>query len=415
MTTLTRISYLAWFAASLLAVAVAQSGRGDPVPFEEWLKGGHDAHIEWSLRANSPILGENQRMSVLLQVEVKAAEVEKRPGQYEFVLILQIRDQNQQTYRSHALPIRIRGPVPPDGWATMYQRLYVVPGDYEVAAAVYDTLSKEHSLKRVRFHVASPGRDPLPEMWRDMPRLGFQASAAPAKLWIPLETAQPILVEVIAAQPVMGTQGGNIMARLEVLSQMSVRNGSMGIRVLDLAHRKVLYSQEGDTPLDMHRVGAVLGNRDPRVVHADVLSKYQEGAQFLVEQVRSALERKETEEARVVIVLSAPWDFPKDPEVPVVQAELAPHSRVFYVRCDAAGYIRYTPPATETLNTRTSRPGPPASQPDMSPNLTRIGPDNSDSLARTLKLLPSRIIDVATPTDFRRALADIVREISQLN
>jgi hypothetical protein len=389
----------------------------DSLPFDEWLKGKANAHFDWSLSASHATLSESQRLVVSVFAEIKGDEIRKRPGSGQLVMMMQIRDPENHIYRTRPAQIRVRGRAAPGGSVGWSQRMFLVPGDYDIAAALYDTVTKEHSLKRTRIHIASLNRDPLPDSWRGTPSVVLSPSSQPLpKLFLPMETKRPVRVEVILNQPVMGYQAGNLMARIEVISQIAIKNGSMGLRVLDLAHQKVLFSQESGEPLNMSEIGTVLDRGDPRIVHADVLSKYQEGAGFLVEQVRAALESKGPDVSHVVIVLSAPWDFPKDEGVPAVQAALPPQSRVFYVRCDSAGYTRYIPPPQETLKMRNApRSGPGSGETDTVPNLVHVGPDNSDSLAGILKLLPARIFDVSTPAEFRRALGDIIREIGQLN
>ena len=164
----------------------------------------------------------------------------------------------------------------------------------------------------------------------------------------------------------------------------------------------------------MSEIGAALDRGDPRILHADVLSKYQEGAGFLAEQVRAALESKGPDVSHVVIVLSAPWDFPKDEGVPVVQAALPPQSRVFYVRCDTAGYTRYTPLPSDDLKLRSASNWWTGPIPDMRPGLVHINADNSDSLAGYSQVAARSHFRCVSSAEFRRALGEIIREISQI-
>ncbi len=412
-----RILHLLLLAGLLCSYALPQAPSVESLPFDEWLKGNDNARIDWSLSVTHPTLSESQRLIASVFADVKSDEIRKRSKRGELLAMLQIRDWSDHCYRSLLSSARVRGRAFPGAGATWSARAFLVPGDYEIAVALYDTITKEHSLKRTRLHISTLNRDPLPDSWRGLPSVILSANLATLpKLSLPVETKRAVRVEVILNQPVMGQQGGNLMARLEVLSQIAIKNGSMGLRVLDLAHQKILLSQEGEAPLDMRQVGAALDRGDPRIVHADVLSKYQEGAQFLTEQVRAALDSKGADVSHVVVVLSAPWNFPKDEGAPAVQAAWPPQSRVFYIRCDSPGYNRYTPPPPDDMRLRggitgNRTPGDPAT----SPNLVRISPDNTDSLAGTLKLPPARIFDVSTPAEFRRALGEMMREISLIN
>jgi hypothetical protein len=46
---------------------------------------------------------------------------------------------------------------------TISESAFVVPGDYSVAFAVYDTATGEHAAKRDILHVLPLGADPLPD------------------------------------------------------------------------------------------------------------------------------------------------------------------------------------------------------------------------------------------------------------
>ena len=297
----------------------------------------------------------------------------------------------------------------------------MTPGDYQVAAAVYDVLAKEHSLKRIKLHVPEIAHDPLPGVWRDIPAVEFVPISDPperwflpeitSKLYLPVRNEKPVRIEVVVNESpteiamrrtgrVSTRNMGNLIPALKVISQMTVENGSVNIQLLDLERRKVSFSQESVKTLDWERLKTALVENDPNTIDVHALENHEQNAQFFVAEIRKRLEM-ESEAKRVLIVLSGPMAFPKGQDLRPIEAAPEPGSRVFY--------IRYNPPrqgpALGMVGRGGRAMGPPMPMPPQ-------GASTDDSLARTLKPLAPRVFDVTMPTEFRSALAAIMGEIS---
>jgi hypothetical protein len=413
---MTRFFYLCLFGATAVW---GQDPAFEKVPFEEWLKEGGGARIQWSMRVMPARLTVQQRLSVAVWAEIDGAEFVKRNKPGQVVVYVEIRDHVNRTYRSHRA-LNFQELKKPDGLAavTLQMSAFVRPGSYEVAAAVYDAESKEHSLKRAKLRVAELAHDPLPGMWRDLPNVEFSESASGAERWylpeissrlhLPVVTERRVRVEVVvnesASETALGRSGrasrrnmGNLIPALKVISQMELRDGAMNVALLDLERRKVSFTQENAGTLDWTRLRAALLENDPDRIDVHALENHEQNAQFFVGEIRKRLE------ARAVIVLSGPMAFPKGEDLRPIEA-VEGASRVFY--------IRYYPP-------RAGVPlGPP---PDVFGRRGRgipsggvPGPAIVDSLEATLKPLGPRVFDVTTPQEFRSALAAIMSEIAQL-
>ena len=72
----------------------------DSLPFDEWLKGKDNARFDWSLTASHATLSESQRLVASIFAEIKGDEIRKRPGSGQLVMMMQIRDPENHTYRS---------------------------------------------------------------------------------------------------------------------------------------------------------------------------------------------------------------------------------------------------------------------------------------------------------------------------
>ncbi len=196
-------------------------------------------------------------------------------------------------------------------------------------------------------------------------------------------------------------QMNTLIPRLEVLSEMELRNGSMNVTLLDVERRKVTFTGEVSGRPIRRRIGPALRENDPGKIDIH-WSKITEDAQFFISEIRKRLVGSEPQ--RVMIVLSAPLDFPKGEDLTPIQTSPQPGNQVFYIRCNSPLY----PSAGLS-------PGPafePALPANPAPHMARYV-NNSDSLERTLKPLHPRLFDVTTAAEFRSALAAIMNEISQ--
>jgi len=417
--------------------AFGQGGLPDAVfqkiPFDEWLKGGEQNPIRCSMRILPARLSAHQRLTVMVGVEVDGGEFVKRPKSGQIVVFLEIRDRDGRVYRTHR-PLTFDDSQKTSNLAAIHfeQTTFMTPGEYQVAAAVYDVLSKEHSLKRMKLHVPEIAHDPLPGVWRDVPAVEFVPVSDPPERWylpeitsrlyLPVRNEKPVRIEVVVNESpteiamrrtgrVSTRNMGNLIPALKVISQMTVENGPVNVTLLDLERRKVSFSQEEVKTLDWERLKAALVENDPNTIDVHALENHEQNAQFFVSEIRKRLESTETngdvplglqaEPKKVLIVLSGPMAFPKGQDLRPIEAAPEPGSRVFY--------IRYNPPRPAISPGMVGRGGR-GMGPPMPMPMRSVATE--DSLARTLKPLAPRVFDVTNPLEFRSALAGIMGEIS---
>jgi hypothetical protein len=440
--------YLVW-AGIGAAGAFGQPGLQDPVfdriPFEQWLKGNGETHMRWSAEVSPSRLTVYQRQAVVVLIRVDGAEFVKRSGPGQMVVFMEIRDLDDHVFRTHRALHFEEVKNPGDLSAINFEQYaFVLPGEYQVAAAVYDTGSKEHALKRIKLHVPEVAHDPLPNSGRDLPEVEYVTIGDPPDAWylpevssrlsLPVPNERPVRVEVVVNESptelatgrtgrTMKRNMGNLIPALKVLSQMDIKNGSINVTLLDLERRKASFHQEESAKIDWARLRVALLDNDPNQIDVHALENHEQNAQFFVSEVRKRLESTESngdvplgisaEPARVLIVLSGPMAFPKGQDLRPIEAAPEPGVRVFY--------IRYYPPRPGLQ----FGPSPELAQPGVSGRRSvsqvrppGVGPGRGapieDSLARTLKPLSPRQFDVTTPMEFRSALAAIITEISRL-
>jgi hypothetical protein len=401
-----------------LFVAIVALGQStdpafDNVPFDRWLKEERNAKIDWSLSVSAPILTELQRLLTSVTATVAGDSLTKRQYSGPMLLFLEARDRQKRRYRTHLLLTLPEGTDYAAGgrWT---EDICVVPGDYEIAAAIFDTESKEHSLRRMKLRVPELHRDPLPGAWSGLPTLENGGPACyDSRLRLPLTTGRPVQIDLIINTPVDARTG--IGARLMVVSELEVSNGSMTGIALDLENRKVR-EQKVVGRLDPNSFLGPLPNDSRYLVNAHALDIDNEGAQFFVSEIRKRVELVIPGAQHVLIIVSDRKSSAKGEKLDPIQATPAAGTRVFYVRCSLPPFDSFRDRDYFLPRVAIYIPVPPNSGVDgtVSQIPWSPPPPRPDSLERTLDPLQPQLFDVTSPLEFRHALAQIISEISRL-
>ena len=127
-----------------------------------------------------------------LQVQLDGAEAAKRRGEGELIFYFQITDAQGHVYQDHTsydLTKVEEGLKAQDMVCT--ESVFVLPGDYSVSLGIFDTATKEHSVKKTKLHIPPLRIDPLPDAWRNLPAVEFRRdSESPDHWFLPKETGK---------------------------------------------------------------------------------------------------------------------------------------------------------------------------------------------------------------------------------
>ncbi len=412
-----RISYL-YVLAMTATAALGQSSRPDPafdsIPFDKWLKGGQSAKIDWSLTVDPPILTELQRLRTTVVATVDGSVVAKWRSSGQMVLFLEVRDHQGHSYRTH-LPLTLPEGADPAAGGDWSDYVCVMPGDYEIAAAIYDTVTREHDLRRAKVRVPELHHDPLPGAWGRLPAMENGGQACyDSQLSLPLRTKNPVQIDLVVNTPV--DPDTSIAPRIRVISEIKVRKGSMTAIGLDLANRKV--STQGVVGgMDERSVLGTSPNDNRYMVDVNTLGLDKESVQFFLSEIRKRVELTIPGTQRALIILSDRRSVAKGAELGPIQATPAPGTRIYYVRCNPVP-TTWLPAFGRSRGTSVVIPSMVWVHPGVSDTVFMPPPPPvsnyvTDSLERMLDPLHPRLFDVRTPIEFRHALAAITREISQ--
>jgi hypothetical protein len=422
---------------SLKVATAAGTGWSDPefdkVPFTDWLSGGQQTSLKWSQRVLPVILSVHQRLLARIQVQLDGAEAAKRRGEGELVFYFQLTDSQGRAFQDHTsydLEKVEAGLKSQDLVCT--ESVFVLPGEYSVAVAIYDTATKEHSVKKTKLHVAPLKVEPLPEAWRDLPAAEFvEPSEGPdhwflprirGKLNLPVTPRRPLQIEIIAnltpselSARSFGVQDRNfsfLFPSLKVLSQVDAKDSKTDVALIDLARRKVVFRQPDLTGgLDWDRVKTFLSNATSASIDVKSLADRSHNAAFFVKEVA-----RRVAPSHAVIVLSGPMVFDAPQDLQGIDLKLAPDSRVYYIRLQTTP-ARPPMDATPLGSNRRRRFGgtgvPRPSEGTETPEDLPVN-HRADQLAPMLKPLDPRLYEVNNADQFRKALAAILTDLSTL-
>ena len=272
----------AWSVSSVVAVMALGQMRGptatlEKVPFDQWLRSRDDANMRWSLRVSPAALGEYQRLGVFVRSDVAAEEFvgARTEAKSSYSCRFGILESREYRTRQTLFPSKKQN-LAELADVRFIEQVCVKPGDYDVAAAVYDAESKEHSLRRTRIRIPDLPHDALSGSWHDVPNVEFShcGPSDSALLSLPVQTKKPVHVEVVMNQTVnrnakpgsARVQMTPMIERLEVISEMKIRNGSLNVTLLDLERRLATFSgQVGFEPI-RRQIDAALREANPYMV-----------------------------------------------------------------------------------------------------------------------------------------------------
>ena len=425
---------------ALLAVAAGQPAGPreslDPafaqLPFEQWVAGGQQALIAWTVSASRARLSAHQRLRADVEIRLDGAELVRRRGEGQLLILLQLADQQGRRYQNHLSMdlAKIEAGVSKQDVVSTFMA-FVTPGDYRVAVALYDTATREHSLKQVGLEVAPLKNDPLPDAWLDLPAVEYLPSADPPDSWylpsvagclrLPLKSRSPVDIDLIVNLTPSESASNSAEMRswnlsvlvpaLKVISEVNGPGSRVNAELLDLSRQSVVFRQNDVHVLDWAAMRRALAPSQAATIDLRSLERHRRSAAFFVAEVARivAAHREQpaagaTRPRRVLVVLSGPLAFEERVDLDPIAIDPPPDCRVFYIRYHSFQTTPAVGHPTRGSHRGFSRWG---QLPGPDPLALRF-----DQLESTLKPLAPRLFDVDTPEGFRKALASLLAEIA---
>jgi hypothetical protein len=298
-----------------------------------------------------------------------------------------------------------------------------------VLAQLTDTITGQTGSAEKNVRVEPLAGDPFPDMWRDLPTVefwpgddGFEHWFAPSlkeRLHLTLDTQQPVKIDLLVNTTpseitlrrrdatLHGDQNMSVVIpAMKTIFQTEVRNGSLGVTLLDISRQRVIFSQDNRREMDWPRLKQSVEGGDPNKIDVHSLANRETEGDFFVATVGAFLERALAagEPKHVVIVLSGVMGFREGVPLHPIESKGNANCMVFYIR-----YSSHGPFVTNGFEARS----PVSPRRATSPPAPRTGWMDFDQLAGTLKPLNPRLYDISSPMEFRKALASIFAEIAR--
>ena len=400
------------------------------VPIDQWLsEPARPGGIRWAAEVHTPALSFHQRLVATFEIKVDGRDLQSRSRNGDLVFYIQVTDSAGNRYQNHGKLELSKLAENVKSIDLQFQvSAFVLPGEYQWAAAFLDTATEEHGARRLPvFRVASPKLDFLRPAWSGLPPVEFQGTeeqppdswylpavsgrirwaasvTAPRRLNVILNVAPPPPVEAAGARHHDTTGMAALIPTLRALSETGSPSLSEHIELVDLARRRAAFQQDGTGPLDWSRLKSSLSQANTQSIDVGSLSERHQEAQFFVRQVRKTLTA--SEQSCVLVILSPPVAFESGEDREPISTEGLPACRVFYVR------YRPLPPRPE------AEPGFGGLRPNRRV-LARGGPSVRtrpefivDQLEPTLKPLAPKVFDVETPEQMTRVFVEIEKALS---
>ncbi len=411
-------------AASPLPATGSRDAAFAGLPFDAWLAHTEQARIRWNVRVSDAQLTNYQRLSTRVEIEIEGSELAKRREDGQLLMLTEFTGESGDVWQYHesinlaSVPKRFKGLD-----AFYVQSFFLLPGDYRLAVAVYDTATEEHSVIKRRLHVSPLKNDPLPEAWAGLPAVeAIAGDTPPDNLYLPfagrlrlaVEPRRPIEVDLVVnltpSERLSGSSGALdrnlsfLLPILKVISQVDWRNTELNVSLVDLAHHRVAFEQDHVRRLEWRRALRSLEEINPGIVDVRSLEQRTHNAEFFMTQIGRRIAEPRNATPRVVIVLSGPVEFQSGQELNPINLAARPDFRVYYLRYQE-------PPAAVIFGRPIGRQGwaQTKRQPPRQPSRPEL-----DQLEPLLKPVDPHLYDLTSPEQVRRALAGMMAEIARL-
>ena len=412
------------FAVCLSLQASVSDSAFSGIPFHEWFQGtALRSNIEWTASVSPARLSTHQRLFSRVEFKVSRDELKRRHGHGRFLLLAQVSDEHGNVWQHHSA-VDLDPEVPQTTGEPFTQPFFVMPGDYTVSLAVFDSKTGDHGVLRKKLHVGALKNDPLPDAWRNLPAIEFLTPAEPpdtfflpeieGKLHLPVKTRGDLEIELLAnltpSERFMGSSRMQevtmevLLPTLKVLSEIQKDAptestlAKLNLEMLDLARSRVVYRQNDIANAGWDGALGAIGKTTPGIIDVKSLARHRHTADFFVREVgRRVSKPMGSGQARAVIVLTSSVTFKPGVELNPIAASAPPGLKVFY--------LRFQP---QIMNPRHG--------PDFGalPPAAMIAPPEVDQLAPLLRNLNPQLYTFNTALQFRKALARVLEQIQSM-
>ena len=364
------------------------------IPLEDWLQQGEKEEIPWSIHTEKPSVRMDQRTEAPYSAAIQAREANKLKGDDLYFIALVTNQTGQRLMRPKVVHHIVDTQLPNQSELRFSDAVLAQPGEYQLWLILYDLKSGVHNAAKRRIVVTTIEDDPLPTVDKqlvqvELPPLSDRDGGAVTQfiddLMLPVRNKHPLSLELISvlSPPEQWARRRDIVRRhnqqtasvLNTFAQMRLAQSTISITGVDLNHRTVPFEQKTLEELDRQRLVDALHNLKDQTISYETLEKGG-GSAFLRTSMEAALERKE-DATRVFIIVSSLNVFDRTADLEPLKLRENCKCRTYYLRF-------------------------------------RNGNDAFDDIEKVIRPLNPKIFNLNSGLDFRKALAEIIRDLENL-
>jgi hypothetical protein len=398
------------------------------VPFSQWVTEGPKQELPWRTQVFSPELSLHQRTLVHFEVQMDGSEILKRCCGRRAVALLEIADLHGQKFHNYAVKdIEQSETVPSASIVILSWDGFLLPGDYQVAMALYYSGQAGHNLLLKNLHVSPPKNDPLPEAWRGLPTVEFcdpqpegvdkfLLPRVEGRLNLPISNRRPIRVNVLEnltpyiaelKKPLWYRERlGIFLPILKSLGQLKLSNGSLNLATMDFNRNRITFEQRDIENGHLDLAGlkdSLVVNAMSKVDVSDIQDRNHYGKFFAQEITQRLSSKNQTntsqaaEPLAVLIIISGAMELGSARQPTIVSPPNGDFV-VFYLRCD------FLPRAAS---------GPGNANDFYSRGIDSLRNEQlDDGIGKALKNLKPRVYHVDSAESVRKAMAAIISDLA---
>ncbi len=367
------------------------------LPLMQWMSAGESAPIPWKIRVMDPVLRIDQRYELLYSVSIDAKDLHWPSASQELVFAGGLAGADGQWI------------IPPRAGQRVFEEaaerdfniafsdcLFARPGEYWLWLIVYDRHSEKHNVAKRRVRISETSDPPLPRLTRNLPTAEFPppsrierrpAEIPPGPLYLPVANKQQLEVEFIpiVSPPEQWSRRvdliqwirNRMLAATSIFSQMRLSAGTLSVFAVDLINRNIPFEQSRFEELNWPGLEAAFGPLGAASsISVPALESAKERAPFLRQSLQQRLADRGSS-PRVLILIAPALSFERGSDLSPLKLAEDCRCRLYHVRL-------------------------------------RVNRDDVfDEVEKLLRPLHPRTFDVTSAEDFRKVLAEIVRDLEK--
>jgi hypothetical protein len=369
------------------------------LPLERWLAQGEVTQIPWKTVVGLPRLRMDQRFEISFNGRIDGKELRGTQASRELVFVAGISDMGgRMLVKPKASRQSYEAKLNKEVQVRFSDCVFMQPGDYVLWIMVYDRNSERHNLLKRHIRIPQFSSDPLPNLNTRLPVAEFPRvdggnpaapETSPGAMLLPITTKGPLHVELIsilaapdqwaARSDLVRFDNNEVLAATGLLSQMQLKSGSVSLFTLDLVNRTVPFRQFDLSEFDWGSLAKTFTPvADNQRISLPALQALKQRSDFLRNWVleRLGLPLVPQRARRVMIFVSGTLSFARGSDLTPLRSGCSDDCRVYHLRM-------------------------------------RVSSDDVfDDLGKLIQPLHPKTFNIYLPTDFRKALGEIVQDLN---